>query len=139
MVLTLVFFSGGFIHSRRRSYYLLLYYLNGDPKCRENCPKSQRSVDNAKNGPQESPQRYYAVVRLDTALERFPLKTLRPLGKNRSSWLMPRDGTLPLSVWNKTTTLPNAPHPFQAAPYGNQATYRRTLQSHRTAVRSVDG
>ena len=28
--------------------------------------------------------------------------------------LMPRDGTLPLSVWNKTTTLPNAPHPFQA-------------------------
>ena len=53
----------------------------------ENCPKSQRSVDNAKNGPQESPQRYYAVVRLDTALERFPLKTLRPLGKNRSSWV----------------------------------------------------
>ena len=43
--------------------------------------------------------------------------------------LMPRDGTLPLSVWNKTTTLPNAPHPFQAAPYGNQVTYRRTLQS----------
>ena len=58
------------------------------------------------------------LLRLDTALERFPLKTLRPLGKNRSSWLMPRDGTLPLSVWNKTTTLPNAPHPFQAVPYG---------------------